>query len=239
MRTVAKRRGYGQFCPVAKASEIVAERWTPLVLRELVMGSRHFNEIRRGVPLMSPTLLSQRLRELEDGGIVARTGTGRKRTYRLTRAGEELGPIIESLGAWGARWTGSRLGKDDYDPSLLMWDIRRNVDVTVLPPRPRLVVRFELSGVARALRRWWLVVDDVKEIDLCLKDPGYDVDVLVTAHVRDLTDVWMGRRSMRDARQAGLVTLDGSRAMVSSVVKSLKLSMFAAVARPAPEPSGS
>src|SRR5579884_3915578 len=131
---MAARKGYGQFCPVAKASEIVAERWTPLVLRELIAGSRHFNELRRGLPLMSSALLSRRLKELEDAGVVRRqAGPANVIEYSLTEAGQELRPIIEALGFWGARWTRSHLTSQDYDPSLLMWDIRRNVDVSQLP----------------------------------------------------------------------------------------------------------
>src|SRR5262245_55451292 len=118
---MAKKKGYGQFCPVAKAAEIVAERWSLLVLRELILGSHRFNELRRGVPLMSPSLLSQRLKELEDGGVVVRhsTSSDRGTEYHLTEAGKELGPIIVSLGQWGARWVKGNLQPEDYDPALL------------------------------------------------------------------------------------------------------------------------
>jgi len=155
-------RGYGQFCPVAKAAEIVAERWTPLVLRELLCGSRRFSDLRRGVPLMSPTLLAQRLEQLEDAGIVRSVPRphGRGREYELTAAGEELRPLIDRLGEWGQRWARARIGRDDLDAGLLMWGIHRRIDVGALPP-DRVVVRFDFRGAPatmRCPRTWWLLL---------------------------------------------------------------------------------
>lgn len=223
---MASSRGYGQFCPVAKAAEIVAERWTPLVLRELLAGSRRFSELRRGVPLMSPALLSQRLKELEQAGVIERrAGPGAAAEYHLSTSGQELGPIIEALGLWGARWTPSRLTPADYDASLLMWDVRRRIDVAQLP-EGRTVVEFTLNGAERAHRRWWLVVDQ-GEVDLCLKDPGYQVDLYVEADLRALVEVWMGRRRMDDAVRAGSLLFHGPRPLASSFRKSLALSTFA------------
>lgn len=181
---MAARKGYGQFCPVAKAAEIFAERWTPLVLRELIVGSRRFNELRRGLPLMSSALLAQRLKELEYAGIIEhRAGVRGSAEYHLTEAGQELRPIIEALGFWGARWMRSRLTNEDYDPSLLMWDIRRNIDVQQLPEEQRTVIEINLHGAEPALRRWWLVID-AGEVDLCLKDPGYEVNLHFSAELR-------------------------------------------------------
>src|SRR5262245_18614619 len=173
-------RGYGQFCPLAKAAEILAERWTLLVIRELLMGSTRFSELRRGVPLMSPSLLSLRLRQLEDARILARD----QEHYRLTAAGEELRPIVEGIGVWGQRHARSRLEKHDLDPSLLMWDIRRRIDAATLPPG-RHVIRFELGGTKPALRRWWLVNEE-HGIELCLDAPKLSEDLVVEAHVRTL-----------------------------------------------------
>jgi DNA-binding HxlR family transcriptional regulator len=224
---MAARKGYGQFCPVAKAAEIVAERWTPLVLRELMAGSRRFNELRRGVPLMSSALLSQRLKELEYAGIIERHASEGKNTeYHLSEAGQELRPIIEALGFWGARWTRSRLTSEDYDPSLLMWDIRRNIDVERLPGERRTVIEFNLHGAEQAFRRWWLVVE-AGEADLCLKDPGYEVDLCLSADLRAMVEVWMGRQSMEAATKAGKLRFEGKRTLVSSFRQSLKLSAFA------------
>lgn len=227
---MAARKGYSQFCPVAKAAEIVAERWTPLVLRELIAGSRRFNELRRGVPLMSSALLSQRLKELEHAGIIERrAGVGKNAEYHLSEAGQELRPIIEALGFWGARWTRSRLTSEDYDPSLLMWDIRRNIDVERLPGGQRTVIEFHLHGAEPAFRRWWLVVDE-GEVDLCLKDPGYEVNLHLSAELRAMVEVWMGRQSMGEATRAGKLTFEGPRTLASSFLKSLKLSVFARAA---------
>lgn len=224
---MAAHKGYGQFCPVAKAAEIVAERWTPLVLRELIAGSTRFNDLRRGVPLMSSALLSQRLKELESAGVIERrTGEGKITEYHLSQAGLELRPIIEALGFWGARWTRSRLTAADYDASLLMWDIRRNIDAARFTAAPRTVVEFNLRGAEQACRRWWLVVEN-GEIDLCLKDPGYEIDVRVAADVRTLTEVWMGRESIDSALRAARLAIEGNRSLVSQFRKSLKLSPFA------------
>jgi DNA-binding HxlR family transcriptional regulator len=227
---MAAHKGYGQFCPVAKAAEIVAERWTPLVLRELIAGSRRFNELRRGVPLMSSALLSQRLKELEQAGVIERrAGEGKVAEYHLSEAGLELRPIIEALGVWGARWTRSRLTSADYDPSLLMWDIRRNIHIARLPEGRRTVIEFNLHGAEPAFRRWWLVVAG-GEVDLCLKDPGYDVNLLVSAGLKTMVEVWMGRQSMVEAARAGNLTFQGPPALVSSFRASLKLSPFARAA---------
>lgn len=227
--------GYGQFCPVAKAAEIVAERWTPLVLREFLCGSRRFADLHRGVPLMSRALLVQRLRQLEDAGIVrsAPKARGRGREYALTPAGEELRPVIERFGEWGQRWVRSQFGREDLDPGLLMWDIHRRINVDRLPER-RVVVRFDFRGVPRAARRtaiWWLILDR-RDIDLCLKDPGFEVDLVVDADVAALTRVWMGDVRLADGMRHGLIRIDGPRTFVRAFPSWLALSSFAAVKRP-------
>ena len=227
-------RGYGQFCPVAKASEVVAERWTPFVLRELLCGSQRFNDLHRGVPLMSRTLLTRRLRELEDAGVIERRAASSGGwEYHLTPAGEELRPIIEQLGAWGHRWVRRTVEGGDLDPSLLMWDVRRRIDRAALPDR-RVVVRFDLSGVPRAhhaQRTWWLVLDR-EEVDLCLKDPGFPVDVTVDADLAALTRVWMGRLAFAEAARSGLVRTEGPRQLVRAFPGWLGLSTFAGVPMP-------
>lgn len=224
---MAKKKGYGQFCPVAQAAEIVAERWTPLILRELICGSRRFNDLRRGVPLMSPSLLSQRLRELEAAGVVQRVAGsgGAGLEYRLTRSGEELKPVIETLGLWGYRWIQRELRQDELDPALLMWDIRRSIDPSPLPADRRTVVQFELLGVPAKKSRWWLVFHR-GEVDLCLKNPGYDVDLHVSSHMRDLVAVWLGRVPLRDALRSEAIRLKGARADVSGFKQWFQVSAF-------------
>jgi DNA-binding HxlR family transcriptional regulator len=227
-------KGYGQFCPVAKAAEIVAERWTPLVLRELLGGSRRFSDLHRGVPLMSRTLLAGRLEQLEDAGILRSMAKprGRGREYHLTAAGEELRPLIECLGQWGQRWARARIDSGDLDPGLLMWDIHRRVNLEALPPE-RVVVRVDFRGVPatmRCPRAWWLVLQR-REVDLCLKDPGFPVDLLVSADLRTLTRVWMGDMPLAEAVRAGLIQLDGPRSLVRAFPTWLTLSPFAGVER--------
>lgn len=187
---------YGQFCPVAKSAEVIGERWMPLILRELMLGSTRFNDLRRGVPLISPALLSKRLRQLGTAGIIERTEAGRNVEYVLTDAGWELYPIIEAMGVWGQRWARSQYGPDDLDPGLLMWDLRRMLRPAGLSPR-RTVVQFGFTAAPRGKSTYWLVVED--PIDLCLVDPGHPVDLHVRATVRALTQVWMGDRTLSDA----------------------------------------
>ncbi len=228
-------KGYGQFCPVAKAAEIVAERWTPLVLRELICGSRRFSDLHRGVPLMSRTLLALRLQQLEDAGIVrsvART-KGRGREYFLTPAGEELRPVIERLGEWGQRWARSQISAHDLDPGLLMWDIHRRLNTDRLPDR-RVVVRFDFRGVPKTVRgatTFWLILEH-RDVDMCLKDPGFEVDLVVDADLAALTRVWMGDVRLGDVRRPGLIRLDGPRELVRAFPAWLALSGFAGVERP-------
>ncbi|HEY8491561.1 MAG TPA: helix-turn-helix domain-containing protein [Dehalococcoidia bacterium] len=213
---------------MAKAAEIVTERWTILVIRELLCGSHRFSEIQRGVPLMSPSLLAQRLRMLERAGVVERRSGGRSPEYHLTTAGEELGPVVMLLGAWGQRWTAAAIDAGDLDAGLLMWDVRRRLHADRLPRR-RTVVRFHFLDGTRGKRDWWLVVDR-GEADLCLTDPGYDVDLTVTSDVLSLTLVWMGRLGVTDAVQGGRITLDGRRDLARAFPGWLQLSAFAGAA---------
>src|SRR5450759_4214829 len=171
---------YGQFCPVAMAAEIVCSRWTALVLRELLSGSTRFNDLRRGVPRMSPTLLSKRLKELAEAGVIAVSATGRAGVaeYRLTKAGEDLRGVIMSLGGWGQRWIESSLTLKNLDPSLLMWDMRRNIVLTSVPNR-KCTVQFIYPEHRAGRNTWWLVIEG-GEIDLCSVDPGFDVDLYVS-----------------------------------------------------------
>lgn len=204
---------YGQFCPVAKACELLCERWTLLVVRELVCGSRHFNDLRRGVPRMSPALLALRLRQLERNGIVRRLAQGRRGSaYELTQAGHELRPLVERMGVWGHRWVRSDLRRRDLDAGLLMWDIRRSVQAGEFPAR-RVVVEFAFRDAPSGMGRWWLVSTEGRT-DLCLKDPGYEVDVIVRCSVRALTAVWMRECSLQQAQRDGAIEVMGPRELL-------------------------
>jgi DNA-binding HxlR family transcriptional regulator len=224
--------GYGQFCPVAMAAEIVCTRWTALILRELLCGNHRFSDLRKGVPRMSPTLLSKRLKDLEDAGIVcqvkdAKSGTGE---YHLTEAGEDLRPIIMELGNWGQRWIDSNLSLKNLDPTLLMWDMRRGIDPDPLPQR-RVTVRFSFPEIADRRRDWWLVVEPSGATDLCQVDPGFEVDVYVTGSLYAMTAVWMGLSTMAAETGAGSLAVDGDRDIVRTMQSWLRLSPFAKVAR--------
>jgi len=191
---------YGQFCPMAKAAEILCERWTLVVVRELAAGSRHFNDLRRGVPLMSPTLLSRRLKQLEVAGVVNRVRNHTGVTYELTPAGAELEPLVEIMAQWGARWVRRRLSRDDLDAGLLMWDIRRQVDPSRFPAR-RVVVHFSFPDATSGKNHWWLV-SEAGATDLCLEDPGHEENLLVEAPLYVMTAVWMRDVSFKEAERS-------------------------------------
>jgi len=220
---------YHQFCPVAKAMELLDERWTLLIVRELVSGSTRFNQLRRGLPRMSPTLLSRRLHQLVLAGVLERRSDGTDVEYVLTQAGRELQPVVEALGVWGIRWIGE-LGDEDLDPKLLLWDMQRNIDHTAIPAG-RTVVRFVFSDVPKSLRTWWLVITS-DEADVCDVDPGYEVAVTVDARLRGMVEVWRGDVSWPDALRAGAVEVHGPEALRRAVPAWFMLSAFAGVTRP-------
>ena len=228
--------GYKQFSPVAMAAEILCSRWTVLVLRELIVGSTRFNDLRRGLPRMSPALLSKRLRELEAAGIVHRTaepgrpGTGGVRIveYTLTPAGRELTPVIESIGVWGQRWVESKPTLDNLDPQLLMWDIRRNLRTDPMPKR-RNTIQSIYPDLPAEARRWWLVVEPGEEVDLCSVDPGFDVDLYVTADLRSMTAIWLGLDRISRARDEERLVMTGSRQLENAIESWIGQSRFADV----------
>ncbi|GAA3541634.1 HxlR family transcriptional regulator [Aeromicrobium flavum] len=210
---------YGQFCPLAKAMEILDERWTILIVRELLLGSTRFNELRRGVPRMSPALLSKRLQSLERNGIVDHVDGG----YRLTACGRDLHTAVMSLGVWGLRWV-EDFGDEDLDPHLLMWDIRRTIPVAAWPAG-RTCVALEFTDLARA-GRWWLVVAD-GSVDTCDHDPGYEVAATVRSSLRTMTRVWRGDVSWDRAVRAEQVQVEAPRDVRAEVPVWLGRSMLA------------
>jgi DNA-binding HxlR family transcriptional regulator len=229
---MAESKGYGQFCPVALAAEVLAERWTPLIIRELLMGSTRFNDLQRGLPRMSPSLLAQRLRQLQFAGVLdRRRGEGGGLEYHLTPSGRELFPIIEGMGLWAQRWLRHELADvPNLDPDLLMWDIRRNVLKHVKFERQRYVAAFQLVGAPINRRRYWLVFER-GYVDLCYKDPGFDVDLFVEADLRTLTEIWLGHVTIDDAVRKDLLRFEGARRNVAAFRSWFALSMFAPAGR--------
>jgi DNA-binding HxlR family transcriptional regulator len=216
---------YGQFCTVARGAEALCERWTPLVVRELLCGSKRFNDLHRGVPRMSTALLAQRLRHLEDIGVVRRTVSGKVWEYSLTEAGEELRPIIMALGHWGARWVGGRLRDDQLDAGLLMWDIRRFVRLNEFPPTP-VVIHFKFRDARAGERAWWLVIEH-GTVDLCRDDPGRELTLIVDSTVRALTEVWSGDRTPIEVIQSKELRVEGLRQDTENLWRWLGASAFA------------
>jgi DNA-binding HxlR family transcriptional regulator len=205
-------RSYGSFCPVAQASEVVAQRWVPLILREIMVGYHRFNEIRHALPLISPSVLSQRLKSLEDDGVICRRSDSRGVTYHLTAAGEELRPIVDSLGQWARKWVTRDYRSYELDPAVLMWSLRRHILPPEFPPG-RTVLHFRLEGAPRLRRYWWIVVQsgDEEDVDVCLTDPGYPVTLTVTGKLRTLIDVLMGNARLAKVLRQGLLLLEGDR----------------------------
>jgi DNA-binding HxlR family transcriptional regulator len=217
---------YGQFCPVAMAAEIFCTRWTALILRELLCGSRRFNDLRKGVPKMSPSLLSKRLKELEQAGIVETVKRGESGTeYQLTAAGEEFRDLVLALGRWGHRWVETHQSLQKLDPTLLMWDMRRNLDPTPMPPR-RVTIRFRYPELVAGRTTYWLVVDG-REIDLCSDNPGFEVDLYVESSLRTMTAIWMGITTVRAEIDAGRLEIEGDPQVAKSMQQWLGLSPFA------------
>lgn len=216
---------YGQFCPVAMAAEIFCTRWTPLILRELLCGSRHFNDLKRGVPRISPTLLSKRLKEMQQAGIVTcDEKAGGTTEYRLTQAGEDLRSLVMALGFWGTQWVDTRKSLQKLDASLLMWDMRRHLNPTPMPPR-RATIQFHYPELATR-RDWWLVVEQ-REVDLCQTDPGFEVDLYVECPLKSMTAIWMGLATVKSEIAADRLVLTGDRDIARSMQAWLGLSPFA------------
>ncbi len=210
---------YRQFCPVAMAAEILCSRWTIVLLRELIEGSTRFNDLRRGVPRMSPALLSQRLRDLEDAGVVRRIeGGAGVWEYVLTPAGRELEPIVYAFGTWGHRWIESKLSLEHLDGRLLMWDIRRKLQhIPSLNVTRRRVIHFQYPDAPQGHRVFWLIAVPEVDIDLCEIDPGFDVDLYVSCSLRTMTSIWLGYETAASAVAAKRLLLVGNRELQSKL----------------------
>lgn len=230
---MAHEQGYGQYCPIAVTAEVIARRWTPLVIRALCMGATRFNEIHDSVPRMSSALLTQRLRELESAGIIERfaAASARGKQYRLTEAGGELFPVLEKMGMWSQRWLRHEITRDrNLDPDILFWDMRHSVIAADLRMERRRVAKFHLEGVPLSQRFYWLVLEP-DDVDVCVIDPGHDVDVWVRAHIRTLVEVWLGHQALSAAIENGSLRLDGSPSELDTFHQWFCLSHFADAGR--------
>ena len=222
---------YGQYCPIAKAAEIFADRWTPLIIREMLYGVCHFNELERGLPGIPRSLLAQRLRRLEQAKVIERSIVPNKRAteYHLTQAGRQLEAVIEILGTWGAQWAFSDPQPDELDPLLLLWFMRRRVNGSLLPAH-RIVVQFNFCGEHTG--SYWLVIEQT-DVSLCLQHPGFEINLLVTADIAALYRVWFGRITFAEALRDDLIELDGPLPLIRAFPSWFALSPFAKVVRPA------
>jgi DNA-binding HxlR family transcriptional regulator len=220
---------YNQFCPVAMAAEILCTRWTIVLLRELVVGSTRFNQLRRGVPRMSPALLSKRLKDLEAAGIVVRrqlAGDPDVYEYTLTAAGKDLTQVVEAVGEWGQKWVKTESSLENLDVNLLMWDMRRSINAKPMPPR-RSTIQVIFSDLQEAKRNWWLIVQPGEDVDLCSVDPGFDVDLYLVTNLRTMTEIWMGYTAIAQAKANEKLVVTGSRELEANLQAWLGLSRFA------------
>ena len=222
-------KSYGQFCPVAKAAELFCERWTPLVVRDLAQGATRFSELQRGVPLMSPTLLSRRLKQLEAEGVVERrrSAGGSSWTYHLSDAGKEFVPLVEALGVWGQRWSRRQLAEGEIDLGLLIWGLERGVDAAAFGA-PRTVVRLQLTDQPAAKALWWFVNQDGR-CELCLDDPGFEVDLYLACGLVSMIYIVRGDMSLRYAIDSGRLEMIGAAKARRALPAWLNLSPLAAI----------
>lgn len=223
---------YGQFCPIAKATEILGERWTFLIIRELLMGATRFSELQRGLGDISPALLTSRLKTFEAEGLLVRRQISGQRgfEYYPTPACEQLKPVIVALGEWGMCWARHKLTEEDLNVEFLMFYLERSVDPAQLPGSET-VIQFKFLDLTDQ-RDWWLLVREGK-VDICITPPGRDVHVFFTTTVRTMHDIWMGDRSYREAILSGDLTIEGELALTRRIGSWLKPSIFAASKRAA------
>ncbi len=245
---MSERRGYGQYCPLALATELLGRRWTVLVVSRLLDGCTTFNEIHRGLPRISPTLLSTRLSELEHGGLVTRRKLPRQKgySYHLTEAGRDLNDIVDHLAVWGQQWARDN-ELDDLDPAFLAWSMHLRIDGQAMPPG-RTVLEFEFSGTPSDLRRFWLVGNE-GNVDMCLKHPGFDTDLWIRSDLCVFVEAWRGFRDLAREIRAGRIKVTGAADLKRAFPSWLLLSSLAPferkrkgreqrLARRVPQPDG-
>lgn len=225
---------YHQFCPLAKAAEVLGERWTILILHELMLGTRRYRDFQRALVRLSPSLLTKRLNQLVDCGLVTRTSpAGQPHSeYQLTAAGRELRPIVRGLARWGMKWARGQMRDDELDVHLLMYDYTRMIDSRHLP-RGRTVLAFVFPGLPK-FAHWWIIIDGPKARELCVSHPGCDADVQIRTDVRTLTEIWAGDREIATARRDGRLQLSGSPALIRTLPAWLRSCSMAHI-RPHPQ----
>ena len=217
---------YGQFCPIAKATELLGERWMLLILRELFLGSHRFSDLQRGLSRISPSLLTKRLKQLEDAGVLIRKPqSGRKGyDYYLTPAGKELQPLIGTLAVWGMRWARGQLNDNELDVEFLMWDIQRRINLDLLPDGET-VFCFIFDDIER-YKNWWIVIRD-HSIDLCTENPGHDVNLYISSSLKSMIELWEGDLSFKEAKRKELIRTQGDRNLSKSMESWLGINPFA------------
>ena len=221
--------GHRQFCPLAMASDILCSRWTMMLLSELLSGTTRFNDLRRGLPRMSPALLSKRLKDLETAGVVERfrsSGSPDVYEYALTEAGRAVEPIVDTMGDWGHRWVTTQATMAHLDVKLLMWNMRRKINPDPMPQR-RSNIQIIYRDLPLQSRNWWLIIEPGKDADLCSVDPGYDVDLYITTDLPTMTEVWMGYRAIAQAIEDGGLLLVGNRELEATFQTWLGASRYA------------
>ena len=217
---------YGQFCPIAKASEVIGEKWTILIIREMLMGATRFNVFQRGLGQISPTLLTKRLNSMVEQGLAVKKKIPGQLGYEYfpTQSCKELLPVIKSLGDWGMRWARNNMNDDDYDVELLMLYLQRSIQPDKLVGNET-VIRFQFTDV-RDMANWWLIARE-NDVDVCVKDPGRDVDVYFTCAIKTMIDVWMGDVSYRKAVNSGDLKVVGHQALTKNIFAWMNASIFA------------
>jgi DNA-binding HxlR family transcriptional regulator len=225
---------YGQFCPIAKAAEVLGERWTILIIRELLLGSNRFSDLQRALAQISPTLLTKRLKQLEECGLVIRKKLpGQQRNeYHLTAAGRELRPVVMGLGKWGMKWARGQMNDDELDVEMLMQEFSRRIDATQLPGG-RTVVQFVFPGLAK-FGRWWIVLEANGTRELCADNPGQEADVQLRSDVRTMVEIWAGDTEIHAAKKDGRLQLSGHPALIRTLSSWLRTGLLAGV-RPHPD----
>lgn len=213
------QNSYNQFCPIAMACEILEPRWTLLIMCEMWSGSQRFNEIRRGVPRMSPTLLSKRLKEMEARGLISRRENADSGlvTYKITPVGNELGPIVRALGQWAHKNVDTEVTLEHLDARLLMWNIRRNVDRNALPLSRKVTIQFTFPELESEQKSYWLIAKPGCDVDICWSDPGFDVDLYVNAQLRAMTSAWLGFSKLEKKIDNDQINLIGDEALANSI----------------------